>query len=69
MINSISYFKFSSTSLGQSKLKQKVLGSLSTIIFSSMIVMTWLNCCKLLWWFYYADTRDTSSSPSTGDMS
>ena len=19
--------------------------------------MTWLNCCELFWWFYYADTK------------
>ena len=43
MINSVSSFKFSSTSLGQSKSKQKTLGSLMTIMFSSMIIMTWLN--------------------------
>ena len=45
--------------LDWSKLKQKVLGSLFTIIFSSMIIMTWLNCCKLFLRFYYADTKDT----------
>ena len=59
MINSISCIKFSSTFWSQSKLKQKVLGSLITVIFSSTIVMTWLNCCRLFWWFYYADTNDT----------
>ena len=40
-------FKFSSTSLAQWKLKQNVLGSLIKIIFSSKIIITWLNCCKL----------------------
>ena len=58
MINSISCFKYSSTTFGQSKLKQKVLGSLIKIMFSSMIVMAWLNCCKPFWWFYHADTKD-----------
>ena len=29
-----------------SKLKQKVLGSLITLIFSSMIILAWLNCYK-----------------------
>ena len=59
MINSILCFKFSSTSLGQSKLKQNVLGPLVTVIFSSVMMMTWLNCCKLFWWLYYTDTKDT----------
>ena len=58
IINSISYFKFLSTYFGQSKLKQKNQGSLITIIFFWMIVITWLNYCKLLWWFYYDDTKD-----------
>ena len=40
MKNSISCFKFSSTYLGESKLKQKVLGSLITITFFSIIIMT-----------------------------
>ena len=48
----------------QSKLKQKSLDLLSesyfffVVIFSSMIIMTCLNCCKLFSWFYYADTKD-----------
>ena len=21
------------------------------------IIITWLNCCKVFWWFYYADTK------------
>ena len=29
-----------------SKLKQRVLGSLITLIFSSMIILAWLNCYK-----------------------
>ena len=29
------------------KMKIKVLGYLVKIIFSSIIIMTWLNCCKL----------------------
>ena len=47
MMNSFLFFKFSSTSLSQLKSKQKVLGCLITIIFSSMIIMTWLNWYKL----------------------
>ena len=39
------------------KIKTKSFGSLIAIIFSSMIIMTRLNCCKLFWWFYYADTK------------
>ena len=58
IINSISCFKLLSTSLGQSKWKWKVLESLITIIFPSIIIMAFLNCCKLFWWFYYADTKD-----------
>ena len=46
MMNSISCFKFSSTSLGQSKLKQNVLESLITIIFSSLIIVPLLCWCK-----------------------
>ena len=46
MINSISSFKFLSTSFGKSKLKQNVLWALITIIFSSIIRLTSLNCCK-----------------------
>ena len=37
----------------------KYLLSLYTIIFPSIITMTLLNCCKLFWWFYNADTEDT----------
>ena len=58
MMNSISCLKFSSASLGRWNLKQNVLESLITIIFSSMIIMTRLNCCKLFRWFYYDDTKD-----------
>ena len=57
MINSILCFKFSSTSSGQWKPKSKNLGSLITIIFSSIIIMTRWNCCKLVWWFYCVDKR------------
>ena len=46
MINSIPCFRFLSTYFDQSKLTQKVLGSLITIIFSSIIIMIYLNCCK-----------------------
>ena len=48
IINSVSCFKVSSTSLGWSKWKQNILGPLIRIIFSSIIIMTWLNCCNLL---------------------
>ena len=62
MINSGSSFKFLSTNLQKSKLKYKVLGFLITTIFYSMydsvIIMAWLNCCKLIWLYYYADTKD-----------
>ena len=40
IVNSISCFKFSSTIFDQLKLQQKVLGSVITIIFSFMIIMT-----------------------------
>ena len=40
IINSISRFKFSSEYFGQYKSKQNVLGSLTTITFSSMIIIT-----------------------------
>ena len=53
IINSISCYKFSSTFFSESKLKQKILGSLITIIFSAIIIKT------LFQWFYYADTKDT----------
>ena len=59
MINSISCSKFSSTILGESKLKWKVLGSFITIIFSSIAILTWLICCKPFWWFYNAHAKDT----------
>ena len=58
IINSVSCFKFLSTFLGQSKLQRKGLESLIKIIFSSMIIVTWLNYCKIFWRFYYADTKD-----------
>ena len=58
VINPISSFKFSSKCFGKSKLKQKVLGSLVTIIFSSIIIITSLNCCKLFEQLYYADKKD-----------
>ena len=51
--------------LANKKLTQKVLGSLITSIFFSIInffsiiIMTRLNCCKLFQWFYYADTKDS----------
>ena len=61
IINLISCFKLSSSSLGQWKSKQNVLGSLITIILSSMIILTWFNCCKLFYWFYYAETKDIVS--------
>ena len=48
IINSVSCFKVSSTSLGWSKWKQNILGPLIRIIFSSIIIMTWLNCYNLL---------------------
>ena len=47
-----------STYLGQSKQKWKFLGSLITTIFSSIIKMTWLNCYKVVYLFYCADTRN-----------
>ena len=51
--------------LANKKLTQKVLGSLITSIFFSIInffsiiIMTRLNCCKLFWWFDYVDTKNT----------
>ena len=27
-------------------------------IYTSIIIMAELNCCKNFWWFYYADTND-----------
>ena len=39
----------------------RILWILITIMFSSMIKMSWLNCCKIFCWFYYADTKDTVS--------
>ena len=47
-----------STSLGKSE--WKVLGSVViTILLSPMctpiIIMAWLNCCKVFWWLYYVD--------------
>ena len=44
------------TLLGKSK--WKVLGSfviMSSLSFIS--IMTWLNCCKVFWWFYCVDTK------------
>ena len=62
MINSGSAFKFLSTNLQKSKLKYKVLDFLITTIFYSMydsvIIMAGLNCCKLIWLYYYGDTKD-----------
>ena len=46
-------FIINSTSFSQSRLKQKILGSLITIIFSAIIIKT------LFQRFYYADTKDT----------
>ena len=60
MINPIPNFKCSSTFFDQSKLKQKVFGSLITVIFFSINIMTWLTCWNLFWWFYYADVKDTA---------
>ena len=59
LINWISCSKFSSTFLGQSEPKMKVLGSLITIKFSSIIIMTWLSYSKLFRWFYCIDEVDT----------
>ena len=30
-----------------------------TSLLSLIIKMTWLNCCKVFWWFYCFDTEDT----------
>ena len=35
------------------------MGSLITIIFSSIIIMTWLNCCERFWWLYCVDSKDS----------
>ena len=57
MISLVSYYRFFSTSLGKSK--SKVLGSLVATILSLMYtpmnIMTWLNCCKVFWWFYFVN--------------
>ena len=45
------------------KMKTKILGSLITIIFSSIIIMTWLNYCKFFWWKYCANTEGIQYLP------
>ena len=32
--------------------------SLLYLMFTPIVVLTWLNCCKVFWWFYYANTKD-----------
>ena len=59
ILNLISCFKLSSTSFDQSKSEQNLLGFLITIMLSSIIIMTWLNCGKKFWWFCCAYTTDT----------
>ena len=60
IIWSISCLKFLSTSLSISKWKWKVLASELTSLLLSIraliIIMTWLNCCKVFLWFYCANT-------------
>ena len=42
----------------QIKMKMKSFGSFLSSMSTTIIIMTWLNCCKLLWWFYFVDTKD-----------
>ena len=54
-----------STFLG--KLTDLVFGSvfitsLLLLIYTPIVIMTWLICCKVLWCFYYADTKDIDFS-------
>ena len=49
------------------KLKWKVLGSiitsLSSWMYTPLIVMTWWNCYKVFLWFYYFRTKDCHYFP------
>ena len=40
------------------KIKKKLLEISYCNHFFSIIIMTWLSCCKLFWWFCYADTKN-----------
>ena len=61
MIKSISCFRLFSTFIGKSK--QVVFGSvimrsLLLLIYTSIVIMSWLNCYELFWRFYYANKKD-----------
>ena len=53
----ISSFKLMAASSRKSKVK--AFGSVVVTNFlSPIMIMTWLNCCKLFWWFHCVDTKD-----------
>ena len=61
---SYSRIKFMLLSIFKMKLKRIALGSviitnLLSSICTSILIMTWLNCCNFFWWFYCVDTKDT----------
>ena len=61
IIKSISWSKVLSTSLIKSKTKAVclvIIASLFSQICTPIIIMTWLNCFKLFWRFYYIDAKD-----------
>ena len=61
IIKSISWSKVLSTSLIKSKTKAVclvIIASLFSQICTPIIIMTWLNCFKLFWRFYYTDAKD-----------
>ena len=58
---SISYFKLLSALRVKSKqilFDSVIIISLVSSTYSPIIIMTWLNCCKVFWPCYYSDTKD-----------
>ena len=63
---STSYFRLLSALRVKSKqvlLNSVIITSLVSSMYSPIIIMTWLNFCKVFWRCYYADTKDTLYLP------
>ena len=60
IIESISCFRLPSIFLFKSKriaFGSAVIASFLPSVCTPIIIITWLNCCKVVWWFYYADAE------------
>ena len=54
-------FKLLQTSLCKSKwiaFSFFIIKCLLSSMFTPIIIMTWLNYCKMFWWLYYVDTKN-----------